>query len=605
MARVSSKKGDATLTQANLLEADYVSQTDSSNQTVASILDIGKRAADPNTDGWGEAEKGLMWHNTTEGKYKYWNGASIVPFPVTGGTGAPTDASYVTINAEDGLDAEVQHANITDEAQKHVPKLHTLASHSTKAHSELTGVTAHLHHRVEETASYIIFKDGSDYYAKNGQTGVIDYGGSGDAGDVDGASFPAVMNAVYAALTGGGLVFIKKGTYTVNAKITVPNRGTATMGENMDKTFLSFAAGGEVSITATDFIEFHNLNIEGSAGVTANFIHNDDVSGRRYGFVFKKLNMNRRTSNYLLSLNDLEMCWIQDCQFGDVGVRPWTADAALLKFYSKSYHVGSVRMRDCKVGPTITAGAGAAESGAGILIINTAAEHGIGLRIANSHIYSPNGEYIDQYGVICKNNFGNVAGCDLFWNYFENIRMVRTVGTAAKGVKAIHNTCYSNVETSVDRYAVDLDDQTKNAVIADNQVDGTYPIRVLHNSAATRCFVYLNRLESGSLPSFSAVTRIWNNENYVTENIVYSDAFAIDAVALKTLTMAHGCDFTPYLPHVQLTVIEDTDVDDWGYDLLKVDSVDATNVVAKIHVSIASATGGATAKLSMRIGRPY
>jgi hypothetical protein len=96
------------------------------------------------------------------------------------------------------------HAELTGVGtDDHHAQAHTLASHSTKAHSELTGVGAHDHHRVEETASYIIFKVGSDYYAKNGQTGAIDYGGAGDAGGVDGAVASAVIQAAINALTVG------------------------------------------------------------------------------------------------------------------------------------------------------------------------------------------------------------------------------------------------------------------------------------------------------------------------------------------------------------------------------------------------------------------
>lgn len=81
-------------------------------------------AADPATAGWGNAEFGRWWGNSAEGKLKYWNKAAIVSFPSAGGAGAPVDASYVTINAEGGLDAEIQHANIVNQAQLHIAKFH-------------------------------------------------------------------------------------------------------------------------------------------------------------------------------------------------------------------------------------------------------------------------------------------------------------------------------------------------------------------------------------------------------------------------------------------------------------------------------------------------
>ena len=80
-----------------------------------------------------------------------------------------------------------------------------------------------------------------------------------------------------------------------------------------------------------------------------------------------------------------------------------------------------------------------------------------------------------------------------------------------------------------------------------------------------------------------------------------SGTFAIDSTGIKTITVAHGLAYTPALQDCQLTVVEDTNVDDWAYNLLKVESVDATNVVTKVNVSTASGTGGATAKLALHL----
>jgi hypothetical protein len=87
-------------------------------------------------------------------------------------------------------------------------------------------------------------------------------------------------------------------------------------------------------------------------------------------------------------------------------------------------------------------------------------------------------------------------------------------------------------------------------------------------------------------------------------NCVLSDTFAIDSTGTKTVTIPHGLSITPAKEDCALTVVEETDVDDWTYSLLKVDSVDATNVVAKTNVSTASLTAGATARLALRVGKP-
>jgi hypothetical protein len=84
-------------------------------------------------------------------------------------------------------------------------------------------------------------------------------------------------------------------------------------------------------------------------------------------------------------------------------------------------------------------------------------------------------------------------------------------------------------------------------------------------------------------------------------NTVKSATFRIDSTGLKTITIPHGLDYAPRKEDCQISVIEETDVDDWGYTLLKVDSTDATNVIVKIYVSVASATAGATARIALRV----
>lgn len=66
----------------------------------------------------------------------------------------------------------------------------------------------------EQTASYIIFKDGSTYYAKNGFTGQIDYSGT-DASLVINNAINAVSNYT------GGLIYIKAGYYYLSDTIVL------------------------------------------------------------------------------------------------------------------------------------------------------------------------------------------------------------------------------------------------------------------------------------------------------------------------------------------------------------------------------------------------
>jgi hypothetical protein len=83
--------------------------------------------------------------------------------------------------------------------------------------------------------------------------------------------------------------------------------------------------------------------------------------------------------------------------------------------------------------------------------------------------------------------------------------------------------------------------------------------------------------------------------------VLLSATFAIDSTGVKTITTAHGLNLAPDIQDVQLTVSEVTNVDDYAFGFVKVDSVDATNVVAKVNVTTASGTASATAKLNILI----
>lgn len=87
----------------------------------------------------------------------------------------------------------------------------------------------------------------------------------------------------------------------------------------------------------------------------------------------------------------------------------------------------------------------------------------------------------------------------------------------------------------------------------------------------------------------------------ISGTTLLSGTFAIDSTGIKTVTTAHGFRVAPALEDVQLSTVEETNVDDWAYDLLKIESVDATNVVAKINVSTASGSGSATARLAILV----
>ncbi len=115
---------------------------------IGSIITVPRLAAAPSTIGWDSTQLGYEFISTASGYKYYWNGAAFVPYPSTGGAGAPLDSSYVTINDESGtLTGSVQHQNIAD-ANKHTPKPHAFdsVSHTGAITDAIHGVlSADLH----------------------------------------------------------------------------------------------------------------------------------------------------------------------------------------------------------------------------------------------------------------------------------------------------------------------------------------------------------------------------------------------------------------------------------------------------------------------------
>jgi hypothetical protein len=107
----------------------------------------------------------------------------------------------------------------------------------------------------QQPYSYIIWTDGTNYYAKNGKTGQIDFSGT-NAG--------IVIQNVINSLSGGGIVFIKAGQYPVSFNVT--NNRVVIVGEGRNTIIF-----GEVTLgtynSRREFLYIMNLCIEGTLNI--------------------------------------------------------------------------------------------------------------------------------------------------------------------------------------------------------------------------------------------------------------------------------------------------------------------------------------------------
>jgi len=148
--------------------------------------------------------------------------------------------------------------------------------------------------------SYLIYKSGSDYYAINGDTCVVDYGGSLDAGGVDGTDAATVIqSAIYASPNGGKIVL--KGKFSLTATLILETSiwlagigvgGTgyeeATILENLQTDGSHcISASGKVHLKISDMLIVGNENSGDGIRVENSEIIVDNVfvsSHGGYGF---------------------------------------------------------------------------------------------------------------------------------------------------------------------------------------------------------------------------------------------------------------------------------------------------------------------------------
>lgn len=138
-------------------------------------------------------------------------------------------------------------------------------------------------------------------------------------------------------------------------------------------------------------------------------------------------------------------------------------------------------------------------------------------------------------------------------------------------------------------------DDTASVFTTGIRESGTPDYNIFENVIAKDCTTPFTLVGTNS--------RIRNSEPK-TENNTISDTFAIDSIGIITMNIHHGLAIIPTAQDCYLTVVQNTAVDDWAYNMLKIVSTDAKNVIVKINISTASATVGATAKLALKVGNP-
>jgi len=126
--------------------------------------------------------------------------------------------------------------------------------------------------------SYIIYTNGTNYYAENSTTGMVDFSNTNPA---------TLLANVFGNLTNGGRVFIKAGTYILNTVISV-NFGNIIIDGEGQSSILQLASGRSalpwcmvLRIANCQNVTIQNIHVDG------NFQNNNSTTKTQYGIAIE------------------------------------------------------------------------------------------------------------------------------------------------------------------------------------------------------------------------------------------------------------------------------------------------------------------------------
>jgi hypothetical protein len=185
--------------------------------------------AHPNTSGWGTNEKGRNWFCTTHSIPEYWDGSAVQELLID------VTEDEITLS-----DVTTNNSSLT----KHglLKKLDDDTTHFMRGDGQWAvpaGASG-----APGAYTYLIKLNGSDAEAYN-SSGTLVYGGSGDAGSVDGGDHQAVFQACIDAIgdSAGGIIFVKNGTYDFDSTLR-PRNHQVIIGESKSYTILRPSGSG-------------------------------------------------------------------------------------------------------------------------------------------------------------------------------------------------------------------------------------------------------------------------------------------------------------------------------------------------------------------------
>jgi len=341
---------------------------------------------------------------------------------------------------------------------------------------------------IVNTVKYIIYKSGSDHCARNGDTGVVDYGGSGDAGGVDGADAAAVIQAVVDAINsaGGGTAVAKSALYEVSSRINMKTNATLVL---MSGVTIKYTGAALANYGVIDFNNIQNAHLIGldstSAIIDADSLIYHNI--RSYGSSLCTVaNLELKNADHSsLMLRDST----SDLDFRNLYIHSYALDQAArgIQLYGCSNsRFQNILIDGANCGATAKDGisvGGGAEAGAGNsfsnvltnVIVKNARENGVYI---HGGVYSGYNRFINLVCDTCGlgGNYSGAKIIDSRWNVMEVTALDCKVGVELGNEGANRVCAYNKLKAIVKgstSYGFSVDQTASDGTIIYNQAEVT------------------------------------------------------------------------------------------------------------------------------------
>lgn len=470
-------------------------------------------------------------------------------------------------------------------------------------------------------SSYVIWKDGKNIFAQNGSTCDIDYKGT---------DISLIINNIGKVLDSNGQILIKSGSYNITTDLIIP-ANSIFIGEGSTTKFI-LGEAGRIHVDYKNNVIISNILVDSSlqkthigGGATAAIMVSGSSNVRIDNVIVKDAN---HFGIYIQVSNNVI---IENCTLNGLGNNDVIGGNGTNGMYNLKDVIirNNIIKQDASIGDlyattidltnvyrvafldNMTYGDlwfGSEEYPhrysriSGNIIKPATGKTSCFIKVSVNPSDSIGDRYISITDNTIENGYIQVAAIGTKWALYGIIsNNVIDASKAPYGIRMKYCSEFNIIGNLIIGNKLSLDDATK-IIIKGNQFSGGHIGIEELNSTGQNIIEgnYFNNITTPiNNPSNTDIIR--NNKGYMTENNILSGTFAIDATGLKTISIPHGLSIIPNIEDCYLTVVKDSNVIDWGFDLLIIDVVNTTNVIAKINISKPSIMLGAIARLALRV----